>query len=533
VASTDPDALPLEHPNLLSALAGWVSRGPGRPALRYRGRTVTVAELDTLAHAVAAGLRQRGVVSGDRVALCVQNVPQFPVATLGIWRAGAIAVSVSPLLRAHEVDKLLIDAGAVALVVDDIHWRQVIGTGEVADTLRCVLTTAADDLLAVQPAPPAAADSHAVPLLQLLDEQDGVRVPDPATGPDDLAFLTYTSGTTGPAKGACNTHGNIVAGGQVYRDLAGIGPDDVIAGLAPMFHVTGITGHLALAVVSGAVLALDQRFDAASALAMLERERATFTIAAITALDALRHDPSAAQTDLRRLTKVWSGGQAIPAATADALESWLGVPPRNAYGMTETTYPCLMVPAGERAPVDPATGIVAVGRPTPGTRVRVVAEDGTDVPRGEPGELVVRGPGVVPGYWQRPQESAQALAGGYLHTGDVGFVDADGWFFVVDRKKDVINASGFKVWPREVEDVLVAHPAVREAVVVGVPDERRGELVAAFVSLVPGVSAAPDELIGYARERLAAHKYPRRVTVVDEIPKTASGKLMRRAFRNQ
>jgi long-chain acyl-CoA synthetase len=191
------------------------------------------------------------------------------------------------------------------------------------------------------------------------------------------------------------------------------------------------------------------------------------------------------------------------------------------------------VPIGTRAPVDPASGALSVGVPVYDTVVRVVGEDGRELPAGEVGEIVTSGPQVVPGYWGRPEESERAIPGGALHTGDVGFMDADGWFYVVDRKKDQINAAGYKVWPREVEDVLYGHPAVREAAVVGVPDAYRGETVKAFVSLRPGESLEADELIAFCRERMAAYKYPRVVELVDELPRTASGKVLRRALRDR
>jgi long-chain acyl-CoA synthetase len=201
------------------------------------------------------------------------------------------------------------------------------------------------------------------------------------------------------------------------------------------------------------------------------------------------------------------------------------------YGLTETTSPSHAVPLGAETPVDPTSGALSVGVPVPGTVVRIVDEDGRDVPVGELGELVTKGPQVVAGYWNKPEETANAIRDGWFFTGDVGFMDPDGWFFVVDRKKDQINASGYKVWPREVEDVLAEHPAVREAAVVGVPDEYRGETVKAFVSLKAGTAATPEELIAHCRERMAAYKYPRSVEVVGELPKTVTGKILRRELR--
>ena len=263
---------------------------------------------------------------------------------------------------------------------------------------------------------------------------------------------------------------------------------------------------------------LDHRFDAARALELIERHRVTFTTGAITVFIALMDAPEAGERDTSSLRTIVSGGAPIAPATVEAFEERFGTYIHNIYGLTETTSPSHCVPMGTRAPVDPTSGALSVGVPIYGTVVRVVGEDGRDLPAGEVGEIVTSGPQVVPGYWGRPEESERAIPGGALHTGDVGFMDADGWFYVVDRKKDQINAAGYKVWPREVEDVLYGHPAVREAAVVGVPDAYRGETVKAFVSLRPGARVDADELIAFCRERMAAYKYPRVVELVDELP---------------
>jgi long-chain acyl-CoA synthetase len=231
------------------------------------------------------------------------------------------------------------------------------------------------------------------------------------------------------------------------------------------------------------------------------------------------------------LRTVYSGGAPIAPATADAWERRFGTRIQSAYGLTETTSPSHATPLGRRSPVDGRTGALSIGVPVFNTVVRIVGDSGDELPPGEIGELVTSGPPVVPGYWAKPEETEQALPGGALHTGDVGFMDADGWFYLVDRKKDQINAAGYKVWPREVEDVLYEHPAVREAAVVGVPDAYRGETVKAYVSLKPGHTTAPAELVAFCRERLAAYKYPREVELLDELPKTATGKILRRDLR--
>jgi long-chain acyl-CoA synthetase len=368
-------------------------------------------------------------------------------------------------------------------------------------------------------------------LLELARAHDGETPAPVSLGPDDVAFLTYTSGTTGPPKGAMNTHGNVVFNAQSYRDWMRLDEDDSVFGAAPLFHITGLIGHVAVAMLVPMPLLLFYRFDPGVALDIAERHRPTFTIAAITAFIAMLHHPSAADRDISSLVKLYSGGAPIPAAAVEAFEATFGLYIRNGYGLTETTSPSHVVPLGRRAPVDESSGALSVGVPLFNTVVRIVGEDGAELPPGEIGEFVTSGPQVVPGYWEKPEETENALPGGALRTGDVGFMDADGWFYLVDRKKDQINASGYKVWPREVEDVLYGHEAVREAAVVGVPDEYRGETVKAFVSLKEGRSADADELIAFCKERMAAYKYPRQVEILDEIPKTATGKILRRELR--
>jgi long-chain acyl-CoA synthetase len=524
-------------PSALAAFAAAVERAPGAVAVRYFDAPLTYAELDAHADALAAALVDRGVRPGDRVASYQQNNPQTVITMLATWKAGATMVSANPMYKAAELEHLLADSGATALVCLESLWAEV-ARGVVPRTdVRTVVTTSELDLAGPGEPPAPLAGSRRAPdaatddLVALLVEFAGRRAPDPGLGPDDVALLTYTSGTTGPSKGAMNTHGNVVFNSAIYRDWAGLGPEDVILGIAPLFHITGLIGHVTVAQLCGAELLLAHRFDPAATLELIERHRPTFTVGAITAFISLMTHPDFDARDTSSLRKVWSGGAPIAPAVAEEFLRRFGCPVHNVYGLTETTSPSHMTPFGARGPVDPATGALSVGIPVTDTFVRIVGEDGADAPVGELGEIVTSGPQVVPGYWQKPEETATALAGGALRTGDIGFMDAEGWFYVVDRSKDQINASGYKVWPREVEDVLYAHPAVLEAAVVGVPDPYRGETVQAFVSLKPGAAATAEELTAFCRERMAAYKYPRVFTFVEELPKTATGKILRRELR--
>ncbi|MGI6871269.1 class I adenylate-forming enzyme family protein [Amycolatopsis sp. 3B14] len=528
-APGQPAGITVEHESALAMFRASVARDPDGDILRYFGGRITLRELDELTDAFAAGITDAGFRPGERVAIYAQNVPQFVIAQVGTWKAGGIAVSVNPMNRGRELGQLLADSGATVLVTLQSLWHEVAAEVVPGTAVRTVLTTSELEYRA-EPGSPVECPGT-VDLAGMLARFRGVAPPAVTLGPDDIAFLTYTSGTTGPPKGAMTTHRNVVFNAQTYRDWVGLSGDDVILGVAPLFHITGLIGHIAVALLVGAPLVLMHRFDAARAVETVRAERATFTVGSITVFIALMNVPDVDREALASLRKIYSGGAPIPPSTVKAFQAMFGTYIHNCYGLTETTSPSHAVPFGVEAPVDPASGALSVGVPVYDTVVRVVDEDGRELPAGEVGELVTSGPQVVAGYWEKPAETEKALPGGRLHTGDVGYMDAQGWFYVVDRKKDQINAGGYKVWPREVEDVLYEHEAVREAAVVGVPDEYRGETVKAFVSLRPGFSVTAEELISFCRQRMAAYKYPRQVEFLEELPKTVSGKLLRRALR--
>ncbi|MGD1241553.1 class I adenylate-forming enzyme family protein [Mycobacterium seoulense] len=506
---------------LLDAFWRWTSDAPGRPALAYFDTVLTYGEVDTASDGLAVALAQQGFGFGDRAALCLQNVPQYVIALLAIWKLGGVAVPINPMLTPGEVVKLTDDATPrVLIALDELY------TGELADALagrsvEQVITTSAvdwqhpsDDLHALIAEHPGQCPDRRVPVCS------------------DVAAITYTSGTTGKPKGAMNTHGNIATGGKSYREWFALADRDSVLGIAPLFHVTGLTGHIAAAIAAGGALVLCNRFRPDVVLHAVRRHRPTFTVGALTAFIALV-ESDATRADLASLTTIASGGAPVAAGVLERFRDRFGTYIHNVYGMTETTCPVLAVPMGEQAPVDPQTGALAVGKPMPGVDVVVLDDEGRQLPPGRIGEIAVSGPQVVPGYWNQPDQTAAAFRDGRLLTGDVGYVDDAGWFYLVDRTKDMIVASGYKVWPREVEDVLYTHDAVREAAVVGQPDPYRGETVKAFVSLREGHVVDADALIEFCRQRMAAYKYPRSVAILDEIPKTATGKIMRRVLRSE
>jgi long-chain acyl-CoA synthetase len=531
------------RPDYDHALAMWhggagADEAAGRPFLYYFGTAVTGATVEADSDALAVALAARGLGRGDRIALFLQNVPQFVIAMLAAWKLGAIAVPVNPMLKERELRYVLADSGAKAMISLQDLWNSVGASAIEGTDVTLAIATSPLDYLDDPPPPLLAGVSRraapgAVDLGELLREYGG-ECPVPVTlGPDDVALLTYTSGTTGNPKGAMNTHGNVVFNACTFREWMSLTPRDVVLGGAPLFHITGLIAHIAVGMLVPMPIVLGYRFEPAAIIQLAERYRCTFTVMAITAFTALANDPSVKEADLSSLTKAYSGGAPIAPSMVERFEREVGPYIHNVYGLTETTSPSHAVPFGRRAPVDPASGALSVGVPVFNTVVRILDDAGNELPPGEAGEIVTSGPMVVPGYWNRPDATEQTLPGGELRTGDVGFMDSDGWFYLVDRKKDMIVASGYKVWPREVEDTLARHPAVREAAVIGVPDPYRGETVWAYVSLRPGACATPEELTEFCRAELAAYKYPRHIEILSDLPKTPTGKLLRRELRHR
>jgi long-chain acyl-CoA synthetase len=520
-----PDATPLEMFDAAVAALG------DRPLVLGPRGALSATEVKELVDGLASGLARFGVAAGDRVALQLQNDPQFVVGLLAAWRLGAIAVPCSPMLRERELAAQLHDAGPVALIALDHLYQDVGGAVASGAGVRTVITTSRDELYERIGTTTTALTAPATRSLRHIATTSDRWAAGAYPAPGDVAVLTYTSGTTGPAKGAMNTHANIAQASRIYRDCLEVGQDDVILGIAPLYHITGLTAHIGLSLATGAPLILAHRFDPAETCRMIERYRATVTVAAITAYVAIANHEAARAHDLSSLRLAYSGGAPIAPATVHDIRARTGLRIRPVYGLTETTGPCHLCPRELDAPVHADNGAMAVGLPAPETEARIVSEDGRSLPPGEVGEVAIRGDQVVGGYWRRPEETAHALPDGELLTGDVGLIDEDGWLYLVDRRKDLIIASGFKVWPREVEDVLYEHAAVREAAVVGAPDSYRGETVWAYVSLKAGCETSEGELIAHCRDRLAAYKYPRVVRILAELPKTHSGKILRRDLR--
>ena len=518
-----------------------VAKYPDAPCIYYFDEPLSFSQVSDMAAALASALADKGIARGDRVLFVLQNIPQAVIGAIAVWMRGGTVVPVNPMYTSKDLDHLLGDSGAVCILCEDVLYEKRIRP--VAGS-RTVITTSPLDLLPEGAAVPVQLRSAArqtfsgaLDFMTLIDDFSDRAIPIAAPAPDDLAYLVYTSGTTGPPKGAMISHANIHHNCQVYETAARLDRSDVVLGVAPLFHITGIVAHLAIAFHLGIPMVLFNRFDAADVLHLIEKHRVTFTVASITVYIALLNHPELKTYDIGHFRKAYSGGAPVSPGTVEKFQKAMGLTIHNVYGLTESASPATIAPLGKNGPVDQDSGALSVGLIIPGIEAWVVDVDHPEnvLPPGEEGELVLRGPSIVSGYWEKPEETAAAIRDGRFHTGDVAKIDADGWCYIVDRKKDLINVSGFKVWPRDVEDVLYQHPAVKEAAVVGVPDSYRGETVKAFVSLSGSQAEeiTPESLIQFCKERLAAYKYPRIVEIIDDVPKTTTGKMLRRELRDR
>ena len=472
-----------------------------RPGLRMGDTTLTYAALDDAASRLASLVGSLGMVPGDRVGVMLPNITAFPIIFYGVLRAGGVVVPMNPLLKHAEVQYYLEDSGSGIIFA----WDAVA-----AEAAQAAEETGAT-LVVVGPDFPAELARHA-PVVGDLGCVD-----------EDTAVILYTSGTTGKPKGAELTHANLNRNQAVtVSTLIDLTPDDVVMGCLPLFHVFGLTCGLNASVASGSLLTLLPRFDGQQALEIIQRDRVTVFEGVPTMYSALLAVPEAAAYDTSTMRTCVSGGAALPVEVLRSFERAFDVMVLEGYGLSETSpVASFNHPDRERKPG-------SIGTPIEGVSMRVVDLDGVEVPRGEVGEIQIKGHNVMKGYWRKPQATAESIRDGWFSTGDLARVDEDGYYFIVDRKKDLIIRGGYNVYPREVEEVLYEHPAVAEAAVVGIPHATLGEEIGAAVSLKVDAQATPEELVEFVKERIAAYKYPRMVWVVDGLPKGPTGKILRR-----
>ncbi|MFS8665642.1 MAG: long-chain fatty acid--CoA ligase, partial [Limnochordales bacterium] len=533
-----PPSLEYREESLVQPLIRAARAHPDRPTTLFFGKTTTYRDLLDQVRRAAAGLAAMGVQKGHRVAIMLPNCPQCVIAYYAVLWLGAVVVMVNPLYTPRELRTQLADSGArwligldilypkVAQVLPDTALERIIVTG-----LQEYLPFPLNLLFPLQakrqgqstkvPAAP-----HVTRWRELLDHEPAGE-PAPVTAKEDLAALQYTGGTTGTPKGAMLTHFNLYANCmQIAAWLSEFREDPfrVLAAL-PFFHVYGLTTVLNYTVFGGGTMILVPRFDADQLLKLIEKHRPHIFPGAPTMYVALLNHPRARQVDMGSIAACISGAAPLPAEVQTAFEELTGGRLVEGYGLTEAS------PVTHANPVWGRRKVGSVGLPWPDTDCRIVdPETGADVPVGQDGELLVKGPQVMKGYWNRPDETAAALRDGWLWTGDIARMDEEGYFYIVDRKKDLIIAGGFNIYPREVEEVLFMHPAVKEAAVVGVPDPYRGETVKAFVVLKEGQEATAAELIAHCRQHLAPYKVPRLLEFRSDLPKSLVGKVLRRVL---
>jgi long-chain acyl-CoA synthetase len=501
----------LVSPSTLSRRAeAALDRLGDHPSLWFEGSWLTSGQLAERARRAAAGFAALGVRPGDRVVLCMANCPEVGITYAALWRAGAVATPVLFLLTEDELRHVLADSGAAAIVT----------TPEFLPKIQAV----ADGRPVVVVGGGAEAAPGTVAYEQL---ESGGELPLVDRTPDDLAALLYTGGTTGRSKGVALTHAGLDAAGAAAHAAAYKPGRNVGLLPLPLAHVYGLMVSVTgLHAQEPSRSVLMRWFDPAGFVALVEEHRVQSSALVPSMIQMLLTQPLE-EHDLSCLERVSSGGAPLAVEVAHEIERRLpGLEVREGYGCTETSALIAAQPLEERR-------LGSVGKPVLGVEVRITGPDGQALPPGQDGEICVRGPVVMQGYWNAPEATAEALRDGWFHTGDVGHLDEQGWLYVVDRLKDLIIRNGFNVYPRDVEDVLLAHPDVTAAAVVGRPDPKVGEEVLAFVSVAPGSELTPDALVAYAKEHISAAKYPREVRIVDSIPLTSVMKTDRKALRAQ
>ncbi|MGC0422651.1 long-chain-fatty-acid--CoA ligase [Embleya sp. AB8] len=497
---------------------------PDTACLIYQGRPVTYRELDDLSSRFARGLRALGLGAKDVLAIVLPNVPEFVVAYFGALKAGVTLMPLSPLLKAAELAYHLTDSGARTLLAFDVFAAEALGAAAaVPGTTIYTVTLAADG--------PVPQGTQAFGLLLPdgpPDRAELIRGDIEPTAADDTAVLLYTSGTTGRPKAAELTHFQLYLNCTTSGELFDVVPGDVSLGALPLFHVYGLSSVLNVCVRYGGTLSLVLRFEAQSVLDQMARDRVSVIVGVPTMYVALLGADRTGR-DLSRLRVGSSGGASMPGEVLREFEEAFDVVILEGYGLSESASTATF----NRSTRD--RKILSVGKPIWGVELRVVDAEDMPLPPGAEhvGEIVLRGHNVITRYRDDPEATAEAFRNGWFHTGDLGYLDEDDFLFVVDRKKDLVIRGGYNVYPREVEEVLYTHPAIAEAAVIGTPDDRLGEEVVAIVALRPDAVVAPEEIIAFCKERMAAYKYPRVVRIMDELPKGPSGKIMKKELRSR
>ncbi len=536
-ANIDPDM----YPRLTDMLDDSFKKYRDLPAFIFMGKVLTFGEVDRLSNDFAAYLQSRGLEPGDRIALMMPNLMQYPIALFGALRAGLIVVNTNPLYTPREMRHQFIDSGAKAILIAENfahNLEQIIHE----TSIKTVILTSIGEMLGlkgvlvnfvirrVKKMVPKYRLANTVTFSEALRQGRRFSVKPHPSGPDDVIILQYTGGTTGVSKGAMLTNRNLVSNMQQIRAwLAPVMPEGKMMAMCPLplYHIFAFTVNcLAFLSVGGCNVLIVNPRDIKSVIKEWAKHKPNVFVGVNTLYNALLNHPDFASLDFSNLRVSVGGGMAVQRAV---WERWLqvtGSPLVEGYGLTESS-PVICV-----NPVDENNRVGSVGLPVPSTDVRIADEQGNVLPPGGAGEIQAKGPQIMKGYWQRPEATAEVIKDGWLCTGDIGYMSEDGFFYIVDRKKDMILVSGFNVYPNEVEDIIALHPKVLEVAVVGVPDEKSGEAVKAFI-VKKDPSLTADEIIAHCRQQLTAYKVPKHVEFRTELPKTNVGKILRRLLREE
>ncbi|MGI8712819.1 MAG: long-chain-fatty-acid--CoA ligase [Solirubrobacteraceae bacterium] len=490
--------------NLAQTLTDSAQRDPEHVAIKLDDTELTYAQLDGATAHLAGLLRDHGFQRGDRVGIMLPNVPYFPICYYGILRAGGIVVPMNVLLKKREVTYYLSDSDTKLLIAWD-GFAQDAQAGADDAGAECILVTQGEFEQQI-----GAAEA----LTEIFDAPGG-----------DTAVILYTSGTTGQPKGAELSNDNLIRNAQASAGLFTLGSDAIVLGALPLFHTFGQTCGLNATLGAGGTLTLIPRFEPGKALEIIQRDHVNVFQGVPTMYGAMLHHAERDDFDTSTLTVCASGGSAMPVELMRGFEEAFHCKVLEGYGMSESSpVASFNHPDRERKPG-------SVGTPIQGVEMKIVDDDDHEVDQGEVGEIVIKGHNVMNRYWNRPEATEETIVDGWLHTGDIGRVDADGYFFIVDRKKELIIRGGYNVYPREIEEVLYEHPDVREAAVLGIPHDEYGEEVAAAVALKDGASASAEDLREFVKQQVAAYKYPRKLWLVDELPKGPTGKILKREIK--
>jgi long-chain acyl-CoA synthetase len=503
--------------NLATILTETAAAVPEATVHTFMGTATSYRELDEQSGRFAAGLLESGLEPGQVVALQLPNLPQFLVAYFGTLKAGMTVLPLNPLLKAPEIEYHLTDSGAAILIGFEMFLQDAAKACEITGVPLYLVSFGQDPLPdGIRPF------ADLVSTAALADPGGDVR----ACNADDTAVLIYTSGTTGKPKGAELTHFELYMNCTVSGQLFGARPDDVTLAVLPFFHVFGLSSVINVAVRYGGGLSIVPRFEPGAVIDALEHDRCSVIAGVPTMLQAIAARDLAGR-DLSRLRVAVSGGASLPEDVLGKFESKLGIRVLEGYGLSETASTTSFNRPDDRRPL-------SVGKPIWGVQMRVADSQDQPLPSGPEniGEIQIRGHNVMKGYLGKPEATQSALRAGWLRTGDLGYRDSDGFYFIVDRSKDLVIRGGFNVYPRELEEVLFAHPGIAEAAVIGKPDERLGEEVVAVVVRAPGHEDLTEtDVIAYCKERMAAYKYPREVRFLPELPKGPTGKILKNVLR--